>query len=283
MKSILLTLLLGLLGLSWPAHGADKPNILWLVAEDFGQYLGCYGTQEVWTPNLDRLAAGGVRYDRFFSGHVCSPSRSAFNTGMYATTIGAHNHHTTNKQPLPEGVKVLSQWLRDAGYFTANIREMPVACGIIGTGKTDWNFRVEGKPFDSDKWSDLPTHQPFYAQFNFSETHRSFTAPKKADPAQVEIPPYYPDHPVTREDWAKYLDETTELDRKVGILLGQLKKDGLADNTLVVFFGDNGPSHVRGKESCHEEGLVETDDTGRRLETLEKLWDIHSKTESPTR
>jgi uncharacterized sulfatase len=81
----------------------QTPNILWLIAEDFGQHLGCYGTKEVWTPNLDRLAAEGVRYDRFYNGHVCSPSRSAFNTGMYATTIGAHNHRTSNKQPLPDG------------------------------------------------------------------------------------------------------------------------------------------------------------------------------------
>ena len=76
-----------------------------------------------------------------------------------------------------------------------------------------------------------------------------------ADPARVEIPPYYPDHPVTREDWAKYLDDITELDRKVGLVLKQLEADGLADNTVVLFFGDNGQSHVRGKQFCYEEGL----------------------------
>jgi N-sulfoglucosamine sulfohydrolase len=232
------------------------PNILWLIAEDFGQHLGCYGTKEVWTPNLDRLAAEGVRYDRFYNGHVCSPSRSAFNTGMYATTIGAHNHRTRLKKPLPEGVKVLSDWMRAAGYFTANLRELPPSCNFKGTGKTDWNFQYQGQPFDSAKWSDLKTHQPFYAQVNFSETHRAFRAPKKADPDKVEIPPYYPDDPVTREDWAKYLDDTTELDRKVGCVLAALEQDGLADNTVVVFFGDNGQAHVRGKQFCYEDGLL---------------------------
>jgi len=232
------------------------PNILWLIAEDFGQHLGCYGVKEVWTPNLDRLASQGVRYDRFYNGHVCSPSRSAFNTGMYATTIGAHNHRTSNKKPLPDGVKVLSDWMRAVGYFTANVRELPAPCDFKGTGKTDWNFRYEGKPFDSANWDDLKTHQPFYAQVNFSETHRAFTAPKKADPNKVGIPPYCPDHPVTREDWGKYLDETTELDRKVGLVLAALEKDGLADNTVVVFFGDNGQAHVRGKQFCYEEGLL---------------------------
>src|SRR5258705_7717489 len=89
-----------------PAFAAApaRPNILWLIGEDFGQHLGCYGTKEVWTPNLDRLATDGVRFTRFYNGMVCSVSRSAFNTGMYSTTIGAHNHPTANKKPLPEGV-----------------------------------------------------------------------------------------------------------------------------------------------------------------------------------
>src|SRR3954471_6529610 len=95
-----------------------KPNILWLIAEDFGQHLGCYGTKEVWTPNLDKLASDGVRYTHTFLQPVCSVSRSEFMTGMYSTTIGAHNHRTADKKPLPDGVRVLTGWLRDAGYFT---------------------------------------------------------------------------------------------------------------------------------------------------------------------
>jgi N-sulfoglucosamine sulfohydrolase len=82
---------------------STHPNILWLIAEDLGPHLGCDGTKEVWTPNLDRLAAQGVRYTRAYNGMVCSPSRSAFMTGMYATTIGAHNHrsHRTDGYKLP--------------------------------------------------------------------------------------------------------------------------------------------------------------------------------------
>jgi N-sulfoglucosamine sulfohydrolase len=197
-----------------------------------------------------------VRYTRFYSGHVCSPSRSAFMTGMYATTIGAHNHRTVDKKPLPAGVRLLTDWLRDAGYYTANVRNLPASCGFKGTGKTDWNFKYPEKPFDSTNWADLKTHQPFYAQVNFNETHRAFKAPKKADPAKVEIPPYDPDHPVTRQDWAEYLDAASELDRKAGLVLAALEKDGLADNTVVVFFGDNGQAHVRGKQFCYEEGLL---------------------------
>ncbi len=243
--------------LSLTAHAAnEKPNILWLIAEDMGPALGCYGQKEVATPNLDKLAAGGVRFTRAYTtAPVCSASRSAFLTGMYQTTLGAHNHrsHRDEARHLPEGVRVLPEWMRDAGYFTANLVTLPT--GFKGSGKTDWNFTPPEKPFDSRNWSDLAAHQPFYAQINFQETHRAYHAPKHADPAKVEIPPYYPDHPVTREDYAGYLDSATELDRKVGLILEQLEKEGLAENTIVMFFSDHGESMVRGKQFCYEEGL----------------------------
>lgn len=245
--------------MSSAVSAADRPNILWLIAEDFGQHLGCYGAKEVSTPNLDRLAAEGVRYTRFYCvAPVCSPSRSAFMTGMYQTTIGAHNHrsHRDDGYELPAGVKVLSDWMRDEKYFTANVTEFPAPIGFKGTGKTDWNFTYKGKPFDSARWVDLKEHQPFYAQVNFQETHRKFHAPKHADPAKIEIPPYYPDHAVTRADYAEYLDAATEVDRKIGVVLKRLEADGLADNTILVFFGDNGQAHVRGKQFCYEEGLL---------------------------
>ncbi|HJT31391.1 MAG TPA: sulfatase [Pirellulales bacterium] len=238
-------------------NAAERPNILWLIAEDFGPELGCYGTQQVWTPNLDRLASQGVRFTRAFTtAPVCSASRSAFMTGMYQTTIGAHNHrsHRDDGYQLPDGVRVLPDWMRAAGYYTANLEKLPASFGFRGTGKTDWNFS-HPRAFDSDAWAELKSHQPFYAQINFQETHRKFHAPKKADPAQVVIPPYYPDHPVTRADWAEYLDAASELDRKIGLILDQLEADHLAENTIVVFFGDHGQCHVRGKQFCYEEGL----------------------------
>jgi arylsulfatase A-like enzyme len=235
----------------------DRPNILWLIGEDLGPQLGCYGTSQVWTPKLDRMAGEGVRYTKAFTtSPVCSPSRSALITGMYQTSIGAHNHrsHRDDGYRLPAGVRLLTDYLREAGYFTANIRTLPEDALFKGTGKTDWNFAHE-RAFDSDDWSGLRAHQPFYAQVNFHETHRPFRAPRRANPAKVEIPPYYPDHPVTREDWAAYLDSASELDRKVGVILELLERDGLADNTVVFFFGDNGQAHVRGKQFCYDSGL----------------------------
>ena len=238
---------------------AKRPNILWLIAEDFSQHLGCYGTKEVWTPNLDRLAADGMRFTRAFTtAPVCSASRSAFITGMYQTAIGAHHHrsHRDDGFTLPPGVQVMTDRFRAAGYFTANLVQLPARCGFKGTGKTDWNFTYAGQPFDSANYEDLKTHQPFYAQINFQETHRKFHAPPRADPAKVELPPIYPDHPVARRDWADYLDAATELDRKIGLLLAQLEADGLADNTFILFMGDHGQAHVRGKQFVYDDGLI---------------------------
>jgi arylsulfatase A-like enzyme len=241
-----------------PRKSAQRPNILWLVAEDFGPELGCYGTGGVHSPHIDHLAATGVRYTRAYTtAPVCSASRSAFMTGMYQTSIGAHNHrsHRDDGYHLPSGVRLISDWMRAAGYFTLNISELPRLFGFSGTGKTDWNFNDDGRPFDSDDWADLKTHQPFFAQINFQETHRPFRAPKQADPTKVVIPPYYPDHTITRRDWAEYLDAASELDRKVGLILKQLEADGLAETTVVVFMADHGQCHVRGKQFCYEEGL----------------------------
>lgn len=248
------------------AAEAKRPNILWLIAEDFSPDLGCYGGKEVYTPNLDKLAKEGMRFTKAFTtAPVCSASRSGFMTGMYQTTIGAQHHrsHRDDGYMLPDGVKVLPDWMRSGGYFTANIVKMPEEAGFKGTGKTDWNFTYIGKPFDTANWSELKNKQPFYAQINFSETHRvggkkgegPWNSPKHADPAKVELPPIYPDHPIVRADWAGYLDAATALDVKVGKVLEQLEKDGLADNTLIIFIGDHGEAHVRGKQFCYDDGL----------------------------
>ena len=256
LKRLILVLAVCLCG-AW-ATAAPRSNILWLIAEDMGPQLACYGTQQVWTPALDKLAAEGARFTlAFTTAPVCSASRSAFNTGLYQTTLGAHNHrsHRDDGFALPANVKIISHRMAEAGYFTANVVDLPASCGFKGSGKTDWNFNYEGKPYQSKDWAELKGHQPFYAQINFKESHRTYHSPAKADPEKVVIPPYYPDHPVTRKDWAQYLDEITEFDRKVGLVLQQLEADGMAENTLVVVMGDHGQSMVRGKQFCYDEGL----------------------------
>jgi arylsulfatase A-like enzyme len=274
--------------------GAKKPNVLWLIGENLGPDLGCYGTAHVRTPNLDRFAAEGMRYTRAFAtAPVCSTSRSAFMTGMYQTAIGAHHHRSHNLPglddgfKLPGGVRPLPLRLIDHGYTTANI--VTLDGRRVGTGKMDLNFEVEGPPlrsspgprtkgtgaqnvtnserlFHTTEWVDLKPRQPFYAQLNFPNVERGVqlfggkwtnhdTNPRHADPARLTLPPYYPDTPAVRADWAGYLDSVSGLDVQVGEVLRRLEADGLADDTVVIFFGDNGRLEARGLDWCYDSGL----------------------------
>lgn len=242
------------------AADTTKPNILWIIAEDACKDFGCYGVEAARTPNIDRLASESCLYRHAFAtGPVCSTSRSAFMTGLYQTRIGAHNHrsHRTREFVRPAGVRLITERLREAGYFTANVRALPTELGFNGAGKTDWNFFDSGKAFDSAKWSDLKMHQPFYAQVNVHETHRPYyrAAKNPTAPAKVKLPPYLADDPIIRDDWAAYLDEVAVLDEKVGALLRLLDSEGLRENTVVFFFSDHGREDFRGKYFSSEQGF----------------------------
>ncbi|OYW08867.1 MAG: hypothetical protein B7X34_07800 [Acidobacteriia bacterium 12-62-4] len=137
---------------------ADRPNILWILGDDLGPDLGCYGHPLAKTPNVDRFAAEGTRFTHCFTtAPVCSPARSAWNTGVYQTTIGAHNHRSHRKDGyrLPDGVKLISHRMQEAGYFTANVTE--IAPGLRASGKTDFNFQTE-KPFQGTRHRAVRRH-----------------------------------------------------------------------------------------------------------------------------
>lgn len=238
------------------SQAANRPNILWLISEDTSPDLACYGHPLVKTPNLDKLAAEGARYtNAFAAGPVCSASRSGFMTGMYQTSIGAHHHrsHRDDGYVLRPPVAVITEFFRRAGYYTCN------AAGLNykQKGKTDWNFTPTTQAFDGTDWSQRQPGQPFFAQINFNHTHRDFKRDKKnpIDPSRVELPPYYPDHPIARRDWADYLESVQLLDTEIGVTLQWLEKEGMANNTIVMYFGDHGRCHVRGKQWLYEEGI----------------------------
>ena len=231
----------------------ERPNILWLIAEDICPDLGCYGNPDARTPNIDQLAAEGTRFNRAYAtAPVCSTSRSAIATGMYQTTIDAHHHrsHRNHGYELPEGVRVFTHYLQDAGYRTSNMR--PGGRG----GKTDLNFRCDA-PFQAASWNQRESGQPFYAQVNFSETHRVFDRfnANPTDPATVQIPPYFPEHAAVREDWAMYLDDMQHLDVQAGRVLERLEQEDLLENTSIFFFGDQGRPLPKGKEFLYEPWL----------------------------
>lgn len=243
-------------GLQGVKAGQKRPNILWLISEDTSPDLGCYGNKLVKTPNLDKMAAEGAMFtNAFATGPVCSASRSGFMTGMYQTSIDAHNHrsHRDDGYTLPAPVEVITEYFRKAGYFTCNCAGL----NYKKAGKTDWNFKPKRDPFDGTDWSQRKPDQPFFAQMNFSLTHRAFQRDEKRpiDPDKVELPPYYPDHPLTRRDWADYLESLQVLDTQIATALAWLEKEGLAKDTLVMYFGDHGRPHVRGKQWLYEGGI----------------------------
>lgn len=232
---------------------SERPNILWIVADDLGTDLGCYGEEHVRTPNLDGFAAEGTRYSNFFTvTAVCSPSRSALITGMYPVSIDAHQHRTQFKKPLPAPVEPVTYLFRKAGYFTFNgdfsDSEKP--------GKQDYNFTADSL-YDGTHWSQCPEGMPFFGQVQIYYPHRPFRRDTlyPVDPGKLQIPPYYPDHPITRKDWAMYLEFIQLLDREFGTVMNDLERDGLLSNTIIFFFGDQGRPHVRAKQFMYDGGI----------------------------
>lgn len=246
---LLLVLMTATGGVAGQSALADRrPNILWITIEDWSPDLSCYGTKGIHTPHVDRLAREGIRYTRAFTtSPVCSTSRSAMMTGFHQNYIGAHQHRTDNKPPLPGGIRPIPHLLADAGYYTC-----------LMSWKVDCNFLPDTREelFMGTDWKDRPPGQPFFARITFGGTHR----PWKRDPerpidiSDVELPPYYPDTPFMRRDWANGLEQMQLVDREVGAILKRLNDEGFADNTIVFFIGDHGRCHIRGKQFLYDEG-----------------------------
>ena len=247
------------------AAAAERPNILWIVVEDMSPHFGCYGETTIATPNVDRLAAEGTRFSRaFVTAPICSISRSALITGMYQTSIGAHHHRSgrgVEKIHLPEGVEPLPVLFQRAGYHTSN-GAWPAKGNQIG--KTDYNFEWDPKMYDGSDWSGRQPGQPFFAQIQLhggkyrdAANWRQQAArllPGLTDPKEVKLPPYYPDVPGLRDDWAKALDAVRFTDLQVGEIIARLKSENLLDSTVIFFITDHGISTARGKQFLYDEG-----------------------------
>lgn len=242
-----------------------RPNILWISFEDTNPFYGCYGDSVARTPNVDQLAADGCRWPNAFStAGVCAPARSAIITGMYAISIGTHHMRTTHvndefpEMPtpylavIPPEVKCFSEYLRAAGYFCTNNK------------KTDYQFEPPITAWNElgsqAHWRNRPDpEQPFFAVFNIESTHESGMWPKPDeslafDPTDVELPPYLPDTPKSREAMARMHTNIASNDQRLGLLLRQLEEDGLADHTIVFHWSDHGPL-PRGKRWPYDSGI----------------------------
>lgn len=260
MKLAVLTALL----LTSPAtlHAASAPNFVWIIADDMSPDTAAYGVKHVHTPNLDRLATEGRCYTRAYAtAPVCSSSRSAFILGCYQTTTGLHPHDMENPQTLPAPYRHLPGLLREAGWFVTNAAAPGAKRSgkTITKGKTHYNFAHDAKEmFDGDDWRKRKPGQPFFAQFQITEPHRPFPIPATFDEEKlraIQLPPNYPDMPLMRRDWYAYQRSVEVVDQRVGVILDQLKAEGVLDNTIVMFFADHGRPMPWGKQWLSVEGL----------------------------
>ncbi|OAV44866.1 sulfatase-like hydrolase/transferase [Lewinella sp. 4G2] len=277
--------------------GKDRMNILWLTCEDISPMIAAFGDSTARTPNLDRLAAAGVRFPNTFSvAGVCAPSRNCIATGMYPISIGGHNMRTTSRQedmealglpgpygalPPPE-VKMMSQIMREHGYFTTNNQ------------KHDYQFAAPKTAWDETgpraHWRHRPDPEmPFFSIFNMEITHESQVwrtgkgqlrfvegfeeptakihrwddvwtedadrPPLTVDPADVPLPPYLVDDAATRKDAARVYSNIEIMDQQVGLLLDQLEADGLMGNTIIFFYSDHGGPLPRQKRLLYDSGI----------------------------
>lgn len=274
----------------------QQPNILWLVIEDMSPIIPAYGDDTIETQTISSLAAQGVTYTNVYStSGVCSPSRAALALGMYPTAVGANNMRTTSNTketglpkyeavPPPEA-KMLSQHLREHGYYTSN------------NLKTDYQFSAPKGAWDDSSpyahWRNRPKDKPFYAVFNFTTTHESGlfepygfrhiesryyfsddaqriaklppspnsktseseTPVHVAKDTEFNIPPYLPDTPLVRRDMWKMYNNLAETDQQIGAIIQQLKDDGLYDNTIIVLYSDHGGPLPRQKRLIYDSGL----------------------------
>lgn len=243
-----------------------RPNILWLVAEDLSPIISPFGDDTVATPNLDRLAAEGVRYTRVFStSGVCAPSRAAIATGMYQNRIGAQHMRTTNVSGFgvegliayeavpPPYVKMHSQYFREAGYYTSN------------NAKEDYQFRKAVTAWDESSnqahWRNRASGQPFFSIFNFGITHESQVWAQAENPLrvpedlEVPIPPYLPDTDIARQDIRQVYSNIIAMDEQVGRILDELEADGLLESTVIFWYTDHGGPLPRQKRLLYDAGL----------------------------
>lgn len=249
-------------------ESTPKPNIVLLLAEDISTDLECYDMQGVKTPVLNSLANTGIQFmNAYGNNSICSPSRSNMMVGVHQNIINAQHHRSNRELPLAEPYKPVTSYLREAGYTCILGNTLVRNVGK----KIDVNFQHEAiGEWDGrenfglfDKQGEFTNEdQPFFSQITLHTTHRggwwndvSNKSETKVDPKDISLPPYMADTEEIRTDWAKYLDQIEYMDNEVGLVLADLEKKGMKENTIIIFIGDNGRCNVRGKGYLYQPGL----------------------------
>ncbi len=258
------------------AAADSKPNVLLILSDDHSYpHVGCYGNKDIMTPNLDRFAAEGMRFDRaYVTSPQCVPSRASIFTGRSPVAIAMSRFSS----PLPREIKTYPEALRAAGWFTGvagrmyhmdganvNVAESQTVFDkhklITFPDRLDYVKMGSGSEVGLAQFREFldlkPAAKPFFLQLCSNDPHRPLNTqgPVKHDPTTIKLPAHYPDTPLVREDFARYYDEIAHFDVFFGEVMAELEKRGLAANTLVAFMGDNGASQFRGKGTLYEFGI----------------------------
>ena len=248
----------------------SQPNILLLLSEDHGKQLGCYGDKTARTPNLDRLASQGLRFDNAYVVQAgCSPSRAALLTGLYPHQNGQIGLATHRMRLYRPDTPNLPSILHKAGYRTALIGKLH----INPESAFHFDSRVSIETFNkrdvirvADEAQAVFEHsdQPFFLQISYADAHSPY-APKQSDgglPHKRQTSENLSAHPILgyssptiKKTLAEYYDSLSRLDTGIGQVLQALEVSGKSDNTLVIFMSDHGPQWIRGKMTCYEGGL----------------------------
>ena len=252
-----------------------SPNILFVLSDDHSYpYLHCYGATEMKTPNLDRLAAEGIKFHRMFTtAPQCVPSRASIMTGRSPVACRI----TRFSSPLPRDEITFPEILRkEGGYFV----------GVLGrTYHLDGSGRgpeVSDRVFDAhhlytfterfdyvdasnqeavplrmkEFFDHRPKEKPYFLWVNFNDPHHPWNTGKNPpDPSKVRVPGYLPDLPGVRGDLSRYEGEIEHADGDFQTVLNIVKERAGLENTLVLFMGDNGMAFPSGKGSLHDPGL----------------------------
>ncbi len=242
----------------------EKPNIIVFIADDAGMDFGCYGNKNIHTPNIDKLASSGIRFEKaFLTSPQSSPSRTSMMSGRFAHTIGTEDLHT----PINDSTRLIPSYLKEVGYRTGVM--LKTHWGPNGDKQFDWmdksNLYSED-PVRQDNPSlvayrsfiDANKQQPFFLWVGFTDPHRPYRDKpiiKQNNPNTVKVAPYYVDNQETRIDLANYYDEISRLDRHVGVMIEELEKRNLLGNTVIFFLSDNGMPFPRAKGTLYDSGI----------------------------
>ncbi|MDD2797151.1 MAG: sulfatase [Bacteroidales bacterium] len=240
-----------------------RPNIVVFIADDAGMDFGCYGNPNISTPNIDKLARDGIRFQNaFLTSPQSSPSRTSMLSGKFAHTIGTEDLHSG----LDNKTSILPKYLHQGGYTTAYMLKTHWG----DNGDKQWDYHIEGNylpnqgPLEEGifqnytRFLDQHKSSPFFLWVGFVDPHRPYNRNNTVQinsPKKIKIPPYLVNDAETKRDFADYYNELSRMDKDVGRMMRELEQRGLMENTIIVFLSDNGMPFPRAKGSLYDSGI----------------------------